>query len=186
MKQEKIKGYYRMEKSIIAELNKVAANKELFFKSIVEGAIGIVVSRRINERGDLITPSYRSLCENEAQLIVKKYQLHYLMNHPNEFPENVQKEKFQEIMDGIARLEVYIPQLENMVKPEFDEKSDELNEQQRKLRAKENAEIAAHEKFVKDFHDEQKIVLRVLAFGIAMIPVVFYADKIASYLHKFF
>ncbi|HCB1595172.1 TPA: hypothetical protein MYP09_001386 [Citrobacter farmeri] len=88
-------------------------------------------------------------------------------------------------MERIARLEIYIPQLEAKVKPEFDEQSDTLNEQQRKLRAKENAEIAAHEKFVNDFHDEQKIVLRVLAFGIAMIPVVVYADKIASYLHKF-
>ena len=102
MREEKIKGYYRMENEIILELNKVAANNELFYNSIVQAAIGIVVLRRIHERGDLITPS------------------------------------------------------------------------------------AAHEKFVNDFHEEQKIVLRVLALGISMIPVVVYADKIAFYLHKFF
>lgn len=186
MKQEKIKGYYKMEKSIIAELNKVAANKELFYNSIVQAAIGIVVLRRIHERGELITPSYRSLCEHEAELIVKRYQLHYLSNHQNFFPPKTQEETIKDIMERIARLEIYIPQLEAKVKPEFDEQSDTLNEQQRKLRAKENAEIAAHEKFVNDFHDEQKIVLRVLALGISMIPVVVYADKIASYLHKFF
>ena len=90
MREEKIKGYYRMENEIILELNKVAANNELFYNSIVQAAIGIVVLRRI------------------------------------------------------------------------------------------------HEKFVNDFHEEQKIVLRVLALGISMIPVVVYADKIASYLHKFF
>ncbi|HCB1595171.1 TPA: hypothetical protein MYP09_001385 [Citrobacter farmeri] len=81
MREEKIKGYYKMENEIILELNKVAANNELFYNSIVQAAIGIVVLRRIHERGELITPSYRSLCEHEAKLIVKRYQLHYLSNH---------------------------------------------------------------------------------------------------------
>ena len=43
MKKEKIKGYYRMENEIILELNKVAANNELFYNSIVQAAIGIAM-----------------------------------------------------------------------------------------------------------------------------------------------
>lgn len=186
MSQDKLKGYYKMEDEIIIELNKVAANNELFYSNIVQGAIGIVVLRRIHYRGDLVTPSYRSLCEHEAELIVKKYQLHYLMNHPNHFPPKTQQETIKEIMERIDKLEIYIPQLEYKVKPEFEEQSDTLNEQHRKLREKENAELAAHEKFVNDFHDEQKMVLKVLVFGVAMVPLMIYADKIASYLHSFF
>lgn len=186
MSQDKLKGYYKMEDEIIIELNKVAANNELFYNSIVQGAIGIVVLRRINYRGDLITPSYRSLCEHEAELIVKKYQLHYLINHPNFFPPKTQKETINDIMERIEKLEIYIPQLEYKVKPEFEEQSDTLNEKQRQLRAKENAELAAHHKFVNDFHNEQKIVLRVFVFGVAMVPLMIYADKIAQYLHSFF